>query len=326
MEPRSRRDVLGAMAVLPLAAACTPATGPSIEREAVAAPGDDANAPSLEGAPLRALGRTGVQVPAFSLGGEGILRTKGREREAVPVILEALRLGVRYCDTAPAYSESQDYYGAAFREAGKGARDSVFLATKTHARDRDGARRLLDDSLKRLGTDRVDLWQMHDLRDSQELDELFGPAGAIEAAERARSEGLVRFIGLTGHHDPRILVEAMRRYRFDVVLCAMNPADPRRAPFLPTVVREARSQGMGIVGMKALAAGALVSEKTTSPPELLRYAASFADTVIIGCKSPAEVRANVEAARRFTPMIDAERTELEVRVAPRAHNYDTFKA
>ena len=90
---------------------------------------------------LRALGKTGAQVEIFSLGGEGVLRTHGRERDAVPVILEALRLGVRYCDTAPAYAQSQDYYGVAFQQAGKEARDRVFLASKTHERDRDGAQR-----------------------------------------------------------------------------------------------------------------------------------------------------------------------------------------
>jgi diketogulonate reductase-like aldo/keto reductase len=101
----------------------------------------------------RTLGRTGAEIEAVSLGGEGILRTVGRHAEAVPMIVEALRLGVRYCDTAPAYSQSQDYYGEAFRAAGPGARERVFLASKTHARDRDGSLRLLDDSLRRLGTD-----------------------------------------------------------------------------------------------------------------------------------------------------------------------------
>ena len=113
----------------------------------------------------RNLGRTGARVLPVSLGGEGILRTTGQAKEAVPVILEALRLGVRYCDTAPAYQQSQDYYGEAFRAAGAQARDGVFLASKTHERTRDRALRLLDDSLRRLGTDRLDLWQMHDLRD-----------------------------------------------------------------------------------------------------------------------------------------------------------------
>src|SRR5688572_22238966 len=233
----------------------------------------------------RTLGRTGARVLAVSLGGEGILRTTGRMRDAVPVILEALRLGVRYCDTAPAYQQSQDYYGQAFREAGPGARDRVFLASKTHARTRDGALRLLDDSLRRLGTDHLDLWQMHDLREPEELDEIFGRGGAIEAAERARSDGRVRFIGLTGHHDPAILVEAMRRYPFDSVLCAINPADPARLPFITTVVAEARRRSMGVVGMKVMAAGRLPQDGAASPEELIRYAASIADTVIIGCST-----------------------------------------
>jgi aryl-alcohol dehydrogenase-like predicted oxidoreductase len=276
---------------------------------------------------LRTLGKTGAQVEPVSLGGEGILRTVGREREAVPVILEALRLGVRYCDTAPAYSQSQDYYGAAFRQAGKEARDRVFLASKTHARDRDGALRLLDDSLRRLGTDRLDLWQLHDLRDASELDEIFGKGGAIEAVERAKSEGRVRFVGITGHHDPAVLVEAMRRYPVDTVLCAMNPADPRRMPFLTSVVPEARKRGVGVIGMKIMGAGRLLADRAATPAELIRYAATFADTSIVGCSSIEEVRQNLEAARAGAPpMTSDERASLEARVAPRASRYDYFKA
>jgi aryl-alcohol dehydrogenase-like predicted oxidoreductase len=273
----------------------------------------------------RTLGKTGASVLPVSLGGEGILRTTGRAREAVPVILEALERGVRYCDTAPAYQQSQDYYGEAFRQAGAGARERVFLASKTHERTRDRALRLLDDSLRRLQTTWLDLWQMHDLRDREELEVLFGKGGALEAALAARADGRVRHIGLTGHHDPQILLEAMGRFRFDSVLVAINPADPRRLPFLPTVVAEARRQGMGVVGMKVLAAGLLVRDGVAAAPELIRYAASLADTVIIGCGSPAEVRENLAAAQGFVPMTPAEMRALEGRVAPRAERYDYFK-
>jgi len=272
---------------------------------------------------VRQLGRTGARVLPVSLGGEGILRTTGRAREAVPVILEALRLGVRYCDTAPAYQQSQDYYGAAFAAAGKGARDGVFLASKTHERTRDRALRLLDDSLRRLGTDRLDLWQMHDLREMGELDEINGPRGALRAAEEARADGRVRFIGLTGHHDPRVLLEAMRRFDFDNVLVPVNPADPRHRPFVPTVVAEARRRGMGVVGMKVLAAGRLVHEAPA--PALIRYAATHADTVIIGCSTVDEVRANLAVARDFSPLSTADQRALEARVAARAEDYDYFK-
>lgn len=273
----------------------------------------------------RTLGRTGLNVDAVSLGGEGILRTHGRAREAVPMILEALRLGVRYCDTAPAYDESQDYYGEAFRSAGPTARDNVILASKTHERSRDRALRLLDDSLRRLATNRIDIWQMHDLRTTRDLDAIFAKGGAIEAAEAAKADGRVRFIGLTGHHDPAILVEAMRRYAFDTVLCAINPADPARLPFLTTVVREARTRGVGVIGMKALAAGRLIADRAATPEELLCYAATHADTVIVGCKSPAEIAANLAVGRAFSPMADTEQRALEARLAPRSSSYDDFK-
>jgi len=275
---------------------------------------------------MRILGRTGVEVEPVSLGGEGILRTRGRAAEAVPMILDALRLGVRYCDTAPAYDDSQDYYGEAFGRAGKEARDRIFLASKTHERTKGPALRLLEDSLRRLATDRLDLWQIHDLRSTRELDVVFGKGGAIEAAEEARRSGRVRFVGLTGHHDPRVLVEAMRRYDFDTVLCAINPADPVRAPFVPTVVAEARARGVGVVGMKVMAAGRLVEDRAATPEELIRYTASIADTVIIGCRSLAEVRENLEIGRRLVPMTAPEMRALEARIRPRAGRYDSFKA
>ena len=271
----------------------------------------------------RALGGTGAQVLPVSLGGEGILRSTGRSRQAVPVILEALRLGVRYCDTAPAYQQSQDYYGEAFRSAGKGSREGVLLASKCHERTRDRALRLLDDSLHRLGTDHLDTWQMHDLREMDELDVLTGKGGALQAALEAKADGRIRFVGLTGHHDPGVLLEAMSRFPFDTVLVAINPADARYRPFLPTVVAEARKRNMGVVGMKALSAGRLLDMATAT--ELLRYAATHADTVVVGCSTVEEVRANLAVASSFTPMSDADRRALEDRIAPRASEYDAFK-
>ncbi|MFO0588338.1 MAG: aldo/keto reductase [Polyangiaceae bacterium] len=338
-ERRTRRDVLGTVAKVAAltavgAPACSkpgaeqhpPATSAASAAQPASAPSE---VPAATGAPgaLRTLGKTGAQVEVFSLGGEGILRTHGREREAVPMILEALHLGVRYCDTAPAYAQSQDYYGAAFREAGSGARDKVFLASKVHERDREPALRLLDDSLKRIGTDRLDLWQLHDLRTTDDLDRIFGKGGAIEAVEQAKADKRVRFVGITGHHDPDILVEAMRRYPVDTVLCAINPSDPRKKPFLSTVVPEARKRGVAIIGMKVFGRGMLVADGAASPAELLRYAASVADTCIIGCSSPSEVRENVIAARSgLTPMKDEERAALEGRIAPNASRYDSYKA
>jgi aryl-alcohol dehydrogenase-like predicted oxidoreductase len=274
---------------------------------------------------LRQLGRTGVAVDPVSLGGEGILRTYGREREAVPVVLEALSLGVRYCDTAPAYAHSQDYYGAAFREAGPAARDGVFLASKTHDRGRDGSLRLLEDSLRRIGTDRLDLWQLHDLRDDGDLDAIFGRDGALAALVAARDRGLVRFLGITGHTDPRILVEAMRRFPFDSVLCALNPVDPVRASFLREVVPEARRRGVGVVAMKVLGRGRIVADGQANAEQLFRYAASVADTCIVGCDGIAQVRENLGFRDRLLPMADAERAALEARLACRADRYTDYK-
>src|SRR5215469_10649346 len=141
--------------------------------------------------PRRALGRTGYEATLFGLGGEGVLRTHGRMSEAVAVIHRALDQGVNYCDTAPAYAGSLDYYGAALGER----RGDVFLASKTHDRSRDGSLRLLDDSLRRLRTDHLDLWQLHDLRTLEDIDRIFARGGAIEALIQARDEGRVRFLG-----------------------------------------------------------------------------------------------------------------------------------
>ncbi|HEY8075226.1 MAG TPA: aldo/keto reductase [Labilithrix sp.] len=274
---------------------------------------------------MRNLGRTGVEVEAVSLGGEGILRTHDRARAAVPMILAALEHGVRYCDTAPAYDQSQDYYGEAFRRS-PGARDRVFLASKTHERSAVGARRLLEDSLRRLGTDRLDLWQMHDLRERAELDEIFGPRGAIEAAEKAKKEGLVRFVGLTGHHDPAILLDAMDRYAFDAVLLPINAADPARMPFVTTVIPRAREKGMAIIGMKVMSAGQIPADGAATAEECIRYAMPHADTLIIGCKSEGEIRANLDVGRTAKPMNEEEQRALEARLARRADRYAYFKA
>jgi aryl-alcohol dehydrogenase-like predicted oxidoreductase len=273
----------------------------------------------------RPLGKTGATVEPVSLGGEGVLRTRGRTNDAVPVVLAALQGQVRYCDTAPAYDQSQDYYGAAFGRL-PGARDRVFLASKTHERDREEALRLLGDSLRRLGTDRLDLWQMHDLRTKSDLRQIFRRGGAIEAAEQAKKEGKVRFVGLTGHHDPDILLAAIATYPFDAVLLPINPADPARMPFVTTVIPAAREKGMAVIGMKVMAAGMLVADGAATAEECIRYAMAHADTLIIGCSSAAEVEANLHVGRTAQPMDTAEQRALEARIAKHASRYAYFKA
>lgn len=261
--------------------------------------------------PRRPLGKTGRDVTLFGLGGEGVLRTTGKMAQAVAVIERALELGVNYFDTAPAYEQSRDYYGAALGER----RPEIFLASKTHDRTRDGSLRLLEDSLKRLRTDYLDLWQLHDLRSTRDLDQIFSAGGAIEALVEAREARTVRHLGITGHHDPSVLVEAMRRFSFDTVLVALNAADVHRLPFLHTVVPMAVGRGMGVIGMKVCAAGSLVGRGRLTIDQAMGYVLSVAgvSNVIIGCRTPEEVSDNVRAAREFQPLNEAQMRDLERR-------------
>jgi predicted aldo/keto reductase-like oxidoreductase len=272
--------------------------------------------------PTRTLGKTGREVSLFGLGGEGVLRTHGRMAEAVRVIERALDRGVTYCDTSPAYASSIDYYGAALG----GRRDSIFLASKTHDRSRDGSLRLLEDSLSRLRTDHLDLWQLHDLRTEDDLARIFGKGGALEALLAARAQGLVRHLGLTGHHDPAILLQALGRFPFDTVLVALNAADVHRLPFLP-VLAEARRQGMGVIGMKVCAAGRLLGPGALTMAESMGYVLSLpgVTSVVVGCWTPEEVDENARIARTFTPLSEARRRELEQRTRAEAAMFGYYK-
>ncbi len=275
--------------------------------------------------PRRPLGRTGHEVTQFALGGEGVLRTHGRMAEAVAVIHRALDQGVNYCDTSPVYAGSIDYYGAALGER----RRDVFLASKTHDRTRDGSLRLLDESLRRLRTDHLDLWQLHDLRTPGDLHAIFGRGGALEALVQAREEGRVRFLGLTGHQDPAILLEAMSRFDFDTVLMALNAADVHRLSFARTALVEAARKGMGVIGMKVYAAGNLVraGSKALATAEAMGYVLSLpgVSTVVIGCSTPDEVDENANIARAFRPFDEPALRNLEQRTERHAGNFSSYK-
>jgi aryl-alcohol dehydrogenase-like predicted oxidoreductase len=272
--------------------------------------------------PRRPLGCTGFQGTLFGLGGEGVLRTDGRSDEAVKVIQRALDQGVNYFDTAPAYASSRDYYGAALGER----REQVFLASKTHDRTRDGSLRLLDDSLRRLRTDYLDLWQLHDLRTQFDLQRIFAPGGAWEALVQARSEGRVRFLGITGHHDPAILIEAMQRFDFDTVLVALNPADAHRLSFAKLVLPQAVERGMGVIAMKVCGQQTLLRHGLAMD-ECLGYALSLpgVSTAIVGCWSPEEVDDNARIVRQFSLFDDAKMRQLEQRTALKADSLAYYK-
>lgn len=323
-----RRDALAALGGLALAGCgvgggSTSPTGPG-ERGSPPEPPPPGRPAVARGEDrLVTLGRTGVRVLSIALGGEGVLRTEDRTEEAVAMIVAALDAGIRYVETAPAYARSERYYGEAFR-ARPGARDAIFLASKTHDRTRDGSRALLERSLTRLGVERLDLWQLHDLRTADELAEVFGPGGAMEAVTRALDEGLVRHVGLTGHYDASILVEAMRRHPFATVLCPVNPVDLALERFTETVITEARRQGMGVLGMKVTGHGRIVEDGAATPRELIEYAASFADTCLMSCYAPRDVHAYLEIARTLSPMDEPARRALEARLAPRAEDYGYY--
>ena len=271
--------------------------------------------------PTRPLGRTGHAATLFGLGGEGVLRTHGRTSEAVRVIQRALDQGVNYYDSAPAYDGCLDYYGAALGER----RKQIFFASKTHERTRDGSLRLLDTTLRRLRTDYLDLWQLHDLRTREQLDTIFKKGGAIEALTEARAAGRVRHLGLTGHHDPAILLEAMRRFPFDTLLVALNPADVHGSSFLKTVLPVAREAGMGVIGMKVCAQGRLLSTLTMA--ECMGYVLSQpgVTNVVIGCQTPEEVDANADFVRSFETFSQEKLNQLEQRTRARAAAFTYYK-
>lgn len=271
--------------------------------------------------PTRRLGKTGRSVTLFGLGGEGVLRTWDHDQEAESVINRSLDQGVTYCDTAPAYAGSLDYYGATIGER----RKQIFLASKTHDRTRDGSLRLLDESLRRARTDHFDLWQLHDLRTLDDLNRIFNKGGALEALLQAKAEGRVKHLGITGHHDPAILLEAMRRFAFDTVLVALNAADVHRLPFISTVLAEAVKQDMGVIAMKVCAQKRILARVTMA--EALGYVWSLpgVSLAIVGCETPGEVDENTDLARSFQPLSAESMRALETRTSANAMAFGYFK-
>ena len=250
--------------------------------------------------PKRPLGKTGVEVTVLGLGGEGILRTFGQEQEAVPLINRAIDLGITYFESARAYSGSESYYGMALKER----RRDIFLASKSHERTEDGALKHLETSLSMMKTDYLDLWMVHDVRTTKDLDLLFSPQGAMKAFEAARRNELVRFIGITGHRNPTILSRALDLFSFDTVLMPVNPAEPHYWSFLKDVLPKAQGKGMGILGMKTLSRGVCIKIfGAESVENFLHYALTQPiSTAVVGCESVEQLEMNVQIAQSFQPM------------------------
>lgn len=260
----------------------------------------------------------------LGLGGEGVLRTFGYETEAHALIEAALARGITYLESARAYQGSERYYGAVLPHA---RREQLFIASKAHDRTKRGARTMLETTLAAMRIDYLDLWQFHDVREWTEVAALDDPDGAYAAFVEAKAEGLVRFIGVTGHAAPDVLRAALERVPFDTVLLPINPAEGAIADgFERTVVPAARARGMGIVGMKALARGLLLHPRLgVDAPDAIAYAlGADVDAIVVGADDVAQLEANVVAAR-LDPMPPHGRRALEERIRPWATQLSYYR-
>jgi predicted aldo/keto reductase-like oxidoreductase len=184
--------------------------------------------------------------------------------------------------------------------------------------------RLLEEALELLQTDHVDAWQLHRLTTPEDNTQVFGKNGAMKALLQARESGMVRNLGITGHTDPDVLIEAMRRFEFDQILMAFNAADPHHLSFTAKLLPLAVEQRMGIIGMKVCARGRLLDAITMR--EAMDYVLSYpVSTVIVGCDSIAQLEENVEIARTFTPVSAAQMADLHDRTAPIARECLWFR-
>ena len=317
-----------AQAVLPRAAQATPS--------ALVA----ANPANPSAMPTRNLGKTGYRVGIFSLGGQGALEVGHNEAVAVPIVDKALDLGVNYLDTSSIYGGPERWSERYIGQVMKDRRSEAFLASKTKERTREGSLRMLEQSLKLLQTDHLDLWQLHDVGTLADVDQIFAPGGAMEALQQARDQKLVRYLGITGHHRPDALMELIRRYPFDTVLLALNAADKHHFSFMEHLLPLAVEKRMGIIGMKIPARGRILSSWT--PPsiekqmhswegsgaiakapgtinmrEAMYYTLSLpVSTVIVGCDSVAQLEENVRLAGEFTPFNEQQMAALVEKTRP----------
>jgi aryl-alcohol dehydrogenase-like predicted oxidoreductase len=273
--------------------------------------------------PKRKLGKTGAEVTIFGLGGEGVLRTHGHEDEAYRLINRGIDLGINYFESARAYSGSESYYGLALKER----RKEIFLTSKSHARDKKGAMAHLRQTLANMKTDHLDLWQVHDVRTEEEVEEIFSSNGAIQAFLEAKEKGLTRFLGVTGHHDPFITRRCIEEFDFDTVLIPVNPAEPFHKSYLEHVIPLARERQMGIVAMKVYFRGfAAKLPWFTGMEPFFRFALSQAvSTSVIGCDDIGQLEENAALAASFNPMPEDEKQGLIDKIEPYARQLMYYK-
>src|ERR1039457_3579792 len=303
-------------------------------------PGLPVNPLTPSSMPTRNLGKTGYKVGIFSLGGQAALEHANNFDVAVPIVEKALDLGVNYIDTSSIYGGPERWSGQYVGNVMAHRRNEAFLATKTKERTRDGSMRMIEKSLQLLQTDHVDLWQLHDIGTMTDINEIFAKGGAMEALVEMRQQGVVRYLGLTGHYRPDALIEGIHRHDFDTILMAMNAADPHHYSFNEALLPLAVEKQMGIIGMKIPGRGLILSTWTPPPIEQQKHSwegmtiqtdkpgtlnmreamyytlSRPVSTVIIGCDNIAQLEENVHLAREFNPITDKQATELVKRAEP----------
>jgi len=303
--------------------------------EAAAPAAMPSNPATSNAMPTRNLGKTGYRVGIFSLGGQAAVEKPNNDEVALPIIERALDLGVNYIDTAAQYGGPQRWSQRYIGQVMKRRRNQAYLASKTQDRTRDGSLKLLENSLQLLNTDHLDAWQLHHIDSVDEVERIFAKGGAIEALQQAREQKMVRYLGITGHSDPEVLMECMRRFPFDQILLALNAADPHHLSFKEKLLPMAVEKQMGIIGMKIPSRGRILSSwkppagggggwegraqgpGTLNMKDALYYVLSLpVSTVIIGCDSIAQLEENVRMARDFTPLSDTQLAALTQKTEP----------
>src|SRR6266571_466930 len=288
-------------------------------------------AETKEGMPQRALGRTGEKVSAIGLGGYHIGK-QDDEGESITIIRSAIDRGLTFMDNCWDYNggASEIRMGKALRD---GYRQRVFLMTKIDSRTRDTAARQIDESLKRLQTDRIDLMQFHEIIRLEDPDRIFASGGAIEAMVEAKRSGKIRYIGFTGHKDPfvhlRMLdIAAANKFRFDAVQMPLNVMDAHFRSFEHQVLPRLVADEIGVLGMKSMGDPLILESKTVTPIECLHYALNLpTSTVITGIDSLKILDQALEAAKTFKPMNKETVTRLLARTAAAAAtgSFELFK-
>ncbi|MCS6291452.1 MAG: aldo/keto reductase [Nitrospira sp.] len=280
--------------------------------------------------PKRVLGKTGVQVSALCFGGAHWGRIED-DAEAIRILHEAIDAGVTFLDNAWEYNggRSEELMGKALQ----GRRQQVFLMTKvcSHGRDKRVALQQLDESLRRLKTDYLDLWQIHEVVYLDDPDRHFAPGGAAEALLDAKRQGKVRFIGFTGHKDPKIHLKMLAHdFTFDTCQMPLNVFDGTYRSFEQEVLPVLTQRGIAPIGMKSLSGNAEpIKQGLVTPEEALRYVLSLPiASLVSGIDSQEILRQNLDIVRRFVPMTVAEMQGLRTRVARYAMDgrFELFKS